>query len=243
MLHTGDIHLSKPEEFDNVDQILKNADTREVFYVPGEHDMLDDGNGKSDLEPYGKNAKGAGWYSYDKKGAHFIGLVNLVNLKAGGLGSPGPEQPERMEDDVQHLKRNRPIVVFAHIPLWSLYPEWGWGTEAWKHGLAATHQRPVIHEAIVQQMASRSDRCSARRPDRPRSRGTKVITRYQTTNGDQAGYNCRLHGTYFWHKTWSLRHSIAAGRGRDGRSVYRARCAAEPRGRDQDSSGIFLDGS
>src|SRR5207253_8483636 len=76
ILHTGDIsHLSKPEEFDSVDQILKSASAKDVFFVPGEHDVLND-DGKSYLERYGKNAKGAGWYSFDKKGVHFIALVN-----------------------------------------------------------------------------------------------------------------------------------------------------------------------
>jgi Icc protein len=129
MLHTGDIsHLSKPEEFDTVDQILKGASAKDVFFVPGEHDVLND-DGKQYLERYGKGAKGAGWYSFDKKGVHFIGLVNVLNLKAGGLGTLGHEQLEWMEDDVKHLKSSTPIVVFAHIPLWSVYPEWGWGTD------------------------------------------------------------------------------------------------------------------
>ena len=129
LLHTGDIsHLSKPEEFDTVDQILKGARAKDVFFVPGEHDVLND-DGKQYLERYGKGAKGAGWYSFDKKGAHFIGLVNVLNLKAGGLGTLGPEQLEWLEDDVKHLQTSTPIVVFAHIPLWSVYPEWGWGTE------------------------------------------------------------------------------------------------------------------
>jgi 3',5'-cyclic-AMP phosphodiesterase len=129
LIHTGDIsHLSKPEQFDNVDQILKGASAKDVFFVPGEHDVLDD-NGKSYLDRYGKNTKGAGWYSFDKKGVHFIGLVNVMNLKAGGLGSLGAEQLEWMEDDVSHLKASTPVVVFAHVPLWTIYPEWGWGTE------------------------------------------------------------------------------------------------------------------
>jgi Icc protein len=129
MLHTGDIsHLSKPEEFDTVDQILKGASAKDVFYVPGEHDVLDD-EGKQYLERYGKGAKGSGWYSFDKKGVHFIGLVNVLNLKAGGLGTLGAEQLAWLRDDVAHLKHSTPIVVFAHIPLWSVYPEWGWGTE------------------------------------------------------------------------------------------------------------------
>ena len=129
LLHTGDIsHLSKPEEFDTVEQILKSAKPQEVFYVPGEHDVLND-DGQQFRDRFGKGSKGAGWYSFDKKGVHFIGLVNVMNLKAGGLGSLGHEQLEWLEDDVKNLKHSTPIVVFAHIPLWSVYPEWGWGTE------------------------------------------------------------------------------------------------------------------
>jgi len=136
LLHTGDIsHLSKPEEFDIVEQILKDARPKEVFYVPGEHDVLND-DGKSFLERFGRGSKGGGWYSFDKKGVHFIGLVNVMNLKAGGLGTLGHEQLEWMEDDVKHLKHSTPIVVFAHIPLWSVYPEWGWGTEDSAQALA-----------------------------------------------------------------------------------------------------------
>jgi 3',5'-cyclic AMP phosphodiesterase CpdA len=129
ILHTGDItHLSKPEEFDGVDQLLKSASAKDVFYVPGEHDVIGD-DGKQYLERYGKNAKGSGWYSFDQKGVHFIGLVNVMNLKAGGLGSLGTEQLEWLKKDVKHLSKSTPIVVFAHIPLWSVYPEWGWGTD------------------------------------------------------------------------------------------------------------------
>jgi Icc protein len=136
MLHTGDIsHLSKPEEFDTVDQILKGATPKNVFYVPGEHDVLND-DGKQYLDRYGKGTKGAGWYSFDKKGVHFIGLANVLNLKAGGLGTLGPEQLKWMESDVKHLKHSTPIVVFAHIPLWTVYPEWGWGTDDSAQALA-----------------------------------------------------------------------------------------------------------
>lgn len=129
MLHTGDIsHLSKPEEFDNVQQILKSASVQDVFYVPGEHDILND-DGQQYRERFAKGSQGAGWYSFDKHGVHFIGLVNVQNLKAGGLGSLGQEQLEWMEKDVKHLSKSTPIVIFAHIPLWSVYPEWGWGTD------------------------------------------------------------------------------------------------------------------
>src|SRR6266513_4144079 len=129
LLHTGDIsHLSKPEEFDTVDQLLKAATPKDAFFVPGEHDVLGD-DGKQFLERYGKGSKGRGWYSFDKKGVHFIALVNVIDLKAGGLGTLGQEQLEWLEEDVKPLQYSTPIVVFAHIPLWSVYPEWGWGTE------------------------------------------------------------------------------------------------------------------
>jgi len=129
LLHTGDIsHLSKPSEFDTVDQILKSASAKDVFFVPGEHDVLND-EGQQYRERYGKGTQGAGWYSFDKNGVHFVGLVNVMNLKAGGLGSLGAEQLEWMENDVRHLSQSTPIVVFAHIPLWTVYPEWGWGTD------------------------------------------------------------------------------------------------------------------
>jgi 3',5'-cyclic AMP phosphodiesterase CpdA len=136
LLHTGDIsHLSKPEQFDTVDQILKSATPKEAFFVPGEHDVLND-DGQQFRERYGKGSKGAGWYSFDKKGVHFIGLVNVMNLKAGGLGTLGPEQLAWMKDDVGHLKHSTPVVVFAHIPLWTVYPEWGWGTDDSAQALA-----------------------------------------------------------------------------------------------------------
>jgi 3',5'-cyclic AMP phosphodiesterase CpdA len=128
MIHTGDIsHLSKDAEFDNADQLIREAGIP-VFYVPGEHDLLDEQQGKSYLDRYGKGSRGAGWYSFDQHGVHFIALVNVVNLKAGGLGNLGEEQLAWLESDVAGLPSSTPIVVFAHIPLWSIYPEWGWGT-------------------------------------------------------------------------------------------------------------------
>jgi len=128
LLHTGDIsHLSKPEEFDAVDQILKDTG-KEVFFVPGEHDVLND-DGAQFRERYGKGSQGAGWRSFDKNGTHFIGLVNVIDLKAGGLGTLGAKQLEWLEKDLKERSKSTPIVVFAHIPLWSVYPQWGWGTD------------------------------------------------------------------------------------------------------------------
>lgn len=128
VLHTGDLtHLSRPGEFDTLQQVLSELSIP-VFYVPGEHDVLED-DGKSYLQRFGKGTSGAGWHSFDQGGVHFVGLVNVVDLKAGGLGTLGNEQLEWLEKDVKRLKSSTPIVVFAHIPLWSVYPEWGWGTD------------------------------------------------------------------------------------------------------------------
>jgi 3',5'-cyclic AMP phosphodiesterase CpdA len=129
LLHTGDIsQLSKPSEFDTAEQVLKGAKAGNIFYVPGEHDVLTD-DGQQYLDRFGKGTKGKGWYSFDHKGTHFIGLVNVVDLKAGGLGSLGSSQLDWLADDVKQLKSSTPVIVFAHIPLWAVYPEWGWGTD------------------------------------------------------------------------------------------------------------------
>jgi len=129
IIHTGDLsHLSKPSEFDTLDQLLKNSSAKQIYFVPGEHDMLTD-NGGQYLERYGKGTKGNGWYSFDHKGVHFVGLVNVANLKAGGLGLLGHEQLEWLEADLKGRSASTPIVLFAHIPLWTIYPEWGWGTD------------------------------------------------------------------------------------------------------------------
>jgi 3',5'-cyclic AMP phosphodiesterase CpdA len=129
MLHTGDItHSAKPAEFDDAAQIIGSTKI-DVHYVPGEHDITDPETEKAYLERYGKGTKGGGWYSFDSNGVHFIGINNVVNLKQFGLGYLGPEQLEWLEDDLRPLKNSTPIVVFAHIPLWSIYPNWGWGTD------------------------------------------------------------------------------------------------------------------
>jgi len=129
VLHTGDIsQLSKPEEFDTADQVLRSLRTEKIFYVPGEHDVLSD-NGASYLRRYGQGTLGEGWRSFDHSGVHFIGLVNVMNLKAGGLGALGAAQLDWLRRDVSRLPSSTPIVVYAHIPLWSVYPQWGWGTD------------------------------------------------------------------------------------------------------------------
>src|SRR5262245_19831875 len=129
LLHTGDLtHLAEAEKFDTLEQILKECKTRQVFYVPGEHDVLND-NGQLYRSRFGKSSKGSGWYSFDQNGVHFIGLVNVMDIKEGGLGVLGHEQLEWLEDDLKARSSSTPIVLFAHVPLWTIFPKWGWGTE------------------------------------------------------------------------------------------------------------------
>jgi len=129
IIHTGDItHLSKPAEFDNADQVFGETGVK-IHYVPGEHDIIDEDQGKAYLDRYGKGTQGAGWYSFDDHGVHFIGLVNVVDLKSGGLGNLGAEQLAWLQSDLRDRSSETPIVVFAHIPLQTVYREWGWGTE------------------------------------------------------------------------------------------------------------------
>ena len=128
MIHTGDItHLSKPAEFDDAEKIISQAKL-DVHYVPGEHDILDE-EVKLYKERYGRGAKGDGWYSFDAGGVHFVGLVNVKNLKAGGMGNLGAEQLAWLADDLKGKTASTPVVLFAHIPLWVVYEQWGWGTD------------------------------------------------------------------------------------------------------------------
>ena len=129
IIHTGDVsQLSRDDEFDDADQMLKELGLP-LFFVPGEHDMLDPDGGKAFLDRFGKGSLGAGWYSFDHRGVHFVGLVNVADLKPGGMGNLGEEQLKWLQADLAARHSSTPIVVFAHIPLWTVYEAWGWGTD------------------------------------------------------------------------------------------------------------------
>jgi 3',5'-cyclic AMP phosphodiesterase CpdA len=128
MVHTGDVsHLSKPAEFDAAQQLLKSAGL-DTHFIPGEHDTLGD-DGKSFFEHFGAETRTGGWYSFDQGGVHFVALVNVLNLRPGGLGYLGPEQLAWLKNDLKGRSASTPLVVLAHMPLWSVSPEWSWGTD------------------------------------------------------------------------------------------------------------------
>ncbi len=134
LLHTGDItHSSIPAEFDTAQQLIKNAKAGATFYVPGEHDIATD-DGAMYLERFGKGTQGRGWYSFTHKGVHFIGLNNCQQVDA--MGKLGDDQLKWLKADLDALSASTPIVIFAHIPLWMVYPQWGWGTPDGTQALA-----------------------------------------------------------------------------------------------------------
>jgi len=128
ILHTGDVsHTSKDEQFAAAEDMLKTPGL-DVHYVPGEHDTIGD-NGAAFFARFTKGVKTGGWYSFDQGGVHFVALVNVLNLKANGLGQIGHEQLEWLEKDLKGRSASTPLVVYTHMPLWPVYPDWGWGTE------------------------------------------------------------------------------------------------------------------
>jgi Icc protein len=128
MIHTGDVtHLSKPEQFDTADQLLKGAKL-DAHFVPGEHDVIGD-DGKQYFARFGaKGAAEGGWYSFDQNGVHFVGLMNVIGFGPATGGTLGKDQLEWLEKDLKGKSASTPIVIMAHIPLWPIYPQWGWTT-------------------------------------------------------------------------------------------------------------------
>ena len=136
VLHTGDLtHTQKPAQFDTAAGLLQELNTSAVFTVPGEHDVFDD-DGREYLARFGKGSSGDGWRSFDSHGVHFVGLVNVLSFKTGGVGTLGAGQLAWLEKDLATQSASTPIVVFTHIPLWAVFPEWGWVTSDGQQALS-----------------------------------------------------------------------------------------------------------
>jgi 3',5'-cyclic AMP phosphodiesterase CpdA len=129
VLHTGDLsHGQKPGAFDMLAESLKAVRAERIVYIPGEHDVALDG-GKEYLARYGAGThEGRGWQSFDYRGVHFVGLVNVLSYKPGVGGALGDEQLAWLRRDLEAQTASTPIVVFSHVPLWAVYPAWGWTT-------------------------------------------------------------------------------------------------------------------
>jgi 3',5'-cyclic AMP phosphodiesterase CpdA len=128
LLHTGDItHLSKPEEFDAANELFKGFRINEMHVVPGEHDTADP-TVTEFFSRFGKASANKGYYSFDHGGVHFVALINVLQAKDGGAGYLGDDQIAWAIADLNARSASTPIVVFAHMPLWSVYDPWGWRT-------------------------------------------------------------------------------------------------------------------
>jgi 3',5'-cyclic-AMP phosphodiesterase len=127
VVHTGDLtHTSTAAQFDTVRQMLGTIKAGGVFQVPGEHDAVA-GDDKAYLDVFGRSTAGTGYYSFDKNGVHFLALVNAVATQ--GMGHLGADQLDWIRKDVAGLSSETPIVVLAHVPLFAMYPAWGWSTD------------------------------------------------------------------------------------------------------------------
>jgi hypothetical protein len=128
VVHTGDVsHLSKPEEFGRAKELLQELHVDRVHTVPGEHDTIDNGT-TGYLQHFDHDGNGKSWYSFDQAGVHFVGLNNVENFKAKTLAALGDEQLAWLSNDLAGVSHSTPVVVLAHIPLWTIWEPWGWGT-------------------------------------------------------------------------------------------------------------------
>ena len=128
ILHTGDItHLSKAEEFDRAAQLMSRLRVTELHTTPGEHDVTD-GPGAEYFARFGQASNGRGYYSFDHDGVHFVALINVLHFKDGGLGGFGDDQLAWLRDDLAGRSASQPLVIFAHMPMWTIHAPWGWGT-------------------------------------------------------------------------------------------------------------------
>jgi 3',5'-cyclic-AMP phosphodiesterase len=127
VVHTGDVsHLSKPEEFAKAREVLQEL-RYQVHTIPGEHDAIDDGV-TGYLKYFDHDGKGKAYYSFDQGGVHFVGLNNVLSFKLDTMASLGDEQIAWMKADLAQVSASTPIVVLGHIPLWTIWEPWGWGT-------------------------------------------------------------------------------------------------------------------
>ncbi len=140
VVHTGDVtHLAKAAQFDAAKQALLTLKAP-LIVLPGEHDVL--GSPKGFFDAFGRTDAPNGWFSFDQGGVHFLSLVNVFNFEVDG--KLGNDQLDFVEADLRAQKASTPIVVFAHVPLYALFPAWGWVTEDGARVLAALRRFDAV---------------------------------------------------------------------------------------------------
>ncbi len=140
VVHTGDVtHLSKPAQFDAAKQALASLKAP-LIVLPGEHDVI--GTPQHFFDAFARSDAPNGWFSFDQGGIHFLALVNVFNFEIDG--KLGAEQLDFAEKDLAAQKPSTPVVVFGHVPLYALYPQWGWTTEDGARVLAALRRFDAV---------------------------------------------------------------------------------------------------
>ena len=130
VVHTGDItQLSKPAQFDQAKQLLAQLKVP-LFTLPGEHDVIGDG-GQAYSEAFSQKEKKEGLEAWDQSGVHYVSLTNVLDFGGSGNGKLGQAQIDVLAKDLAAQKSDTPLVIFSHIPLYDLYPQWGWATADW----------------------------------------------------------------------------------------------------------------
>lgn len=126
VVHTGDVtHLAKPAQFALAKEIVGDLKS-EFFAIPGEHDVIGD-KGALFHQNFGHGADP--WWSMNANGAHFVFLVNVLGFAGfAGMGDLGNAQLSWLANDLASVKSDSPLIIFAHVPLFAVYPEWGWTT-------------------------------------------------------------------------------------------------------------------
>jgi 3',5'-cyclic AMP phosphodiesterase CpdA len=127
VIHTGDVtHVSKMTEFDDARTILSRL-RAPLLAIPGEHDVIGAQGLPRFAAAFGRrDAAGRGWSSWDQGGIHFVALINVGEGET--MGVLGSEQLAWLEKDLAARTADTPIVIFGHVPLFAVAPEWGWTT-------------------------------------------------------------------------------------------------------------------
>jgi 3',5'-cyclic AMP phosphodiesterase CpdA len=134
LTHTTEDGRERRKRMGEFQQMARELKVRDVRYIPGEHDAALD-QGKAFGEFFGaKN------YVFDHKGVHFIVLDNVSDPAA----KLGDEQLAWLESDLKAQPQDARIVVFAHRPLFDLYPQWDWATRDGARAVELLQTRPNV---------------------------------------------------------------------------------------------------
>jgi hypothetical protein len=119
LTHTTDDAKERRARMAEFRAIVSELEGTRLVFLPGEHDAAPDRGEAYDA------AFGAPNQAFSHEGVSF---VTLDNASAPG-GALGDAQLDWLATEVARVPPDMPLVVFAHRPLFDLYPEWEWATK------------------------------------------------------------------------------------------------------------------